>query len=428
MFCRNCGQKATHDGKFCAYCGAPGESDLPEPVGQTNLQSPDRALTGAAGRPSIMAKNFGMVLLVVVSAWLGFHYYTSQPEYSLMQLKAAIDHHDLAMFEKYVDTNSLVSNAVDQTMSWALKEGIGSSSNDSAEGIGAIIGIGIADNFKPQIVSAVLSQLNNFVEKGSLDQKDGTRRDVSGLKDFRLQGKPQVRRDADTAYVTLPLVRDTPKFAANVELKLRKKDSYWQVTEIRNWSDVLDQIRKSASEDASSKQPTGQPEDQQQIQQAELAAPPTNQQIEEPQNASMAPAASGPPTDVAPTTTPNDHSLSEEHKSGSEYEACAKQADSVQGSNSYTFAMKDCAAEETARQDDRLNRTWTALIRRLSTPGLESEKKTLITEERSWIQKKENDCVIEDDGSASRLKAQDCVLEMTRDQADKLEAKLNAIR
>ena len=56
--------------------------------------------------------------------------------------------------------------------------------------------------------------------------------------------------------------------------------------------------------------------------------------------------------------------------------------------NSGTFEQALCYKDEVARQNDKLNETWTHVIERLSP----NRRKALRISERRWIKERDNDC------------------------------------
>ncbi|WNC08320.1 lysozyme inhibitor LprI family protein [Pseudomonas coleopterorum] len=88
-------------------------------------------------------------------------------------------------------------------------------------------------------------------------------------------------------------------------------------------------------------------------------------------------------------------------------------------SNSSTTGMVSCAADETKRQDARLNANYQAGMK-----TLEGTKRTAMRDaQRLWIQFRDADCAVEaglTGGTLDRINAQMCLLKATKVRADTL--------
>jgi uncharacterized protein YecT (DUF1311 family) len=100
-----------------------------------------------------------------------------------------------------------------------------------------------------------------------------------------------------------------------------------------------------------------------------------------------------------------------------DFEACLDKAAGV------TPAMIDCISAELKRQDALLNQNYRKLIATLST----GRRKALQEAQRAWIKFRDTNCDFyydPDGGSASRIDANECLLNATADRAKEL-AQLN---
>lgn len=89
-------------------------------------------------------------------------------------------------------------------------------------------------------------------------------------------------------------------------------------------------------------------------------------------------------------------------------------------SGGVTVTMIDCIAEETERQDARLNKAYKALMASLSAP----RKKQLQEAQRAWLKFRDGNCDFyhdPDGGTLARVSANDCVMNMTAQRARELE-------
>ena len=89
-----------------------------------------------------------ILLVFILIFCIGYWQYTiTKPEYSFWQAKKAVDEHDLMLFDKYVDTELLVENIVDQFIETAITN-IGKKS-EGLEGFDPSMTRDIVVKFKP---------------------------------------------------------------------------------------------------------------------------------------------------------------------------------------------------------------------------------------------------------------------------------------
>jgi len=83
--------------------------------------------------------------------------------------------------------------------------------------------------------------------------------------------------------------------------------------------------------------------------------------------------------------------------------------------------MQQCAADETARQDARLNRNYKAILDQLDSTD---DKDAVRNAQRAWIAFRDADCasyVSMTWGTMSRLEGAQCLTDRTQERADQLE-------
>jgi hypothetical protein len=207
--------------------------DLPQPVWSDRL--PKRVFTSRI----VVA----MSVLVIVAGLVGHLMWTKSPSYSLKQVRRAIVTHDLVTFDKYVDTETLVSRFVDQILAEHLKEQQASDANAEWS---MNLAQGLIQAIKPQLVAGVEQQIKSLVEQGSVtaddELKDDSAVDLVSLfqdsEDTRLDfdGVKGVSRDGNISMVTLAFYQRRIEEELQLEVKMRKLDGYWQVAELPNAS------------------------------------------------------------------------------------------------------------------------------------------------------------------------------------------------
>jgi uncharacterized protein YecT (DUF1311 family) len=99
-----------------------------------------------------------------------------------------------------------------------------------------------------------------------------------------------------------------------------------------------------------------------------------------------------------------------------QYSVCMDKAGGKDGD------MDECVSEEHARQDERLNKNYKALVAAASP----AKKKKLVALQRLWIQYRDANCGIDyepsEGGSLDRLMYRMCLLSTTASRATELTA------
>ncbi len=168
----------------------------------------------------------GVLLVGVVSAGIWW-YWTRTPQYSLRQVGQAIRTHDLVLFEKHVDLDSVTSTFID-----AMLVGEPAPPADNAwEQAGRSLGQGLAVLVKPRLAREMKSRIIEAVERPVQGERPLTYVATEGID---LQGKQAI---ATLRFSTRsgPLV---------LKLRMRNLGSYWQIAEIANAADLRQEQRK----------------------------------------------------------------------------------------------------------------------------------------------------------------------------------------
>jgi len=115
-------------------------------------------------------KKFLTIAIVVTAVVGGIIYwqYTRTPKYSLWQAKKAIEQHDLASFEKYVDVEGVVNSLIDQILEISTEE---TKPQDEWEQLGETIGEGLIMLLKPQLTKILKQQIAEYVETGKFEEE-----------------------------------------------------------------------------------------------------------------------------------------------------------------------------------------------------------------------------------------------------------------
>ena len=193
-----------------------------------------------------MKKLLLLILLLALGAG-GYFYYQSQkqgPKGALVSAAAAVQAHDMATFERYVDVNSVTTHLVDDvTQQGAVLTAL-------VPGGGLLMG-GAMRLLKPTLAKAAHQEVQRFVETGSLESaaaaapKRLVNVSLTGLAgkvvgpDSEFKGIKYSREEGDNAYVGLEITQPKYDTTMVIEVKLRRQGDHWQMTQIMNSGELL---------------------------------------------------------------------------------------------------------------------------------------------------------------------------------------------
>ncbi|GAB2859588.1 hypothetical protein GCM10027044_19800 [Hymenobacter ruber] len=193
-----------------------------------------------------MKKLLLLVVLLALAAG-GYYYYRSLkqgPSGALVSAAAAVQTHDMAMFEKYVDVNSVTTHLVDDVAQQ-------SSILTSLLPGGSLMMGGAMRLLKPALAKAAHQEVQRYVETGSLEAaaaaapKRMVNISLTGLAnkvvspDSEFKGIKYTREEGDNAFVGLEVTQPKYDTTMVVEVKMRRQGDHWQMTQITNSGELL---------------------------------------------------------------------------------------------------------------------------------------------------------------------------------------------
>lgn len=188
------------------------------------------------------------MLLVLAVAGIGYWYYHSfggGPKQSLLQAAYAVQMHDVADFERYVDVGSVTDKLVDQFADQpeALRMG----------GQGSAAMLQALRMLKPVLRRAAQNEVQHYVKTGTLrpDQQGplpggsvvGMAGQVLGAGG-QFKGIRYVQEDGDQALVGIEIAQPAHDTTSVMELKMIDKGDHWQVVEITNTAALIKQAAR----------------------------------------------------------------------------------------------------------------------------------------------------------------------------------------
>ena len=190
-----------------------------------------------------------MLLFVLLLALVGggYYYYRTLkggPSGSLVAAAAAVQTHDMASFEKYVDVNSVTSHLVDDVTQQ-------SAALTSLMPGGSLVMGGALKLLKPALAKAAHNEVQRYVETGSLEAaaaaapKRLVNISLTGLAskvvspDSEFKGVKYTREEGDNAFVGLEVTQPRYDTTMVVEVKMRRQGDHWRLTQITNSAELL---------------------------------------------------------------------------------------------------------------------------------------------------------------------------------------------
>jgi len=193
----------------------------------------------------------GAVITVLVGVAV-YWQWTRLPPYSFWQAKKAVERHDLTSFEKYVDVEGLASSTVDQLIENSYKQR--PEPNDPWSKLGESMARGLVQLMKPRLVAAVKEQVVRFVEKGDFGPRksdsDGPQVSLKEIgkktvgEKSKFQGIEYVKKQGSIAILGLKFLNAQDNAAVILDMKMRDRGGYWQITELSNFPEFLGKLDK----------------------------------------------------------------------------------------------------------------------------------------------------------------------------------------
>jgi len=175
------------------------------------------------------------LVLLVVTVISGFTWYKGTIGYSLQQVKKAVEKNNYVLFEQYVDVDAFSESFADQLVETALKSDEDIGGDDGWEALGMAFAAGMAEVFKPTLISQVKRQTKQLVTEGAaIDSILDTTLTSSKFISI-LSKNTKIQKAKNAAALTAMVPQDSYDTTLAVELKLVRADDQWKITE---WSNV----------------------------------------------------------------------------------------------------------------------------------------------------------------------------------------------
>ena len=188
---------------------------------------------------------------VLIAGAVGYKYWISTPQYSLLQAKSAFEAHDLKRFEKFVAFDECADSLSDDVVGEAVRQLKQAPVELNPFGeVGQKMAQGLLMMVKPALSAAVKKAGREFVSTGQIASipgaGSGSSINVAKIKDnlvkrgVRFEGVENVNVEGDKASVEL-LFNNNQTRELPVQLEMRRVEGGWQVSK---WKNATAWIRK----------------------------------------------------------------------------------------------------------------------------------------------------------------------------------------
>ena len=183
-------------------------------------------------------------ITIIVIGLFGYNYWINTPQYSLLQIQKSVDTKDRFLFDKYVDTNGIIKEVVEDLSEIFIEE---MDTQDSAELYffdPQILAAGLVSLFKPAIENAIERSFDEFCE----DEVETVESNMDFNNNIDSFEVAYLKRDGKIAKLVLEAEDPDSEEIIKLEFKLNKTENYWRITQISNLEDILRQNMEQVEE------------------------------------------------------------------------------------------------------------------------------------------------------------------------------------
>ena len=187
-----------------------------------------------------MQKNITTIattITIIVIGVFGYNYWINTPQYSLLQIQKSVDTKDRFLFDKYVDTNGIIKEVVEDLSKIFIEEMDTQGSSELYFFDPQILATGLISLFKPAIENAIERGFDEFWED-EVETIESTAELKNNIESFEIS---YIKREGKIAKLVLEAEDPDSGEITKLEFKLNKTGNYWRITQISNLEDILKQ-------------------------------------------------------------------------------------------------------------------------------------------------------------------------------------------
>ena len=194
-----------------------------------------------------MKKNItiSLILLFFAASLIAFQTWKTSPKYSLLKVLDSVEKKDSYTFEKYVDTERLISDILDVYIRWSAEIAYEDEYEYSLFDSSSLFE-GIAETFKPVLVTGIKNQIRDLIENEDTAFENETIESFNYIfSNFELLSI--TRNDLTTEIIfSFDSIGDLPRI---IVFEQRKFENYWRITRIKNIEDFLENFSEDLIND-----------------------------------------------------------------------------------------------------------------------------------------------------------------------------------
>ena len=176
-------------------------------------------------------------ITIIFIGVFGYNYWINTPQYSLLQIQKSVDTKDRFLFDKYVDTNGIIKEVVEDLSKIFIEEMDTQGSSELYFFDPQILATGLVSLFKPAIENAIERGFDEFWED-EVETIESTAELKNNIESFEIS---YIKREGKIAKLVLEAEDPDSGEITKLEFKLNKTGNYWRITQISNLEDILKQ-------------------------------------------------------------------------------------------------------------------------------------------------------------------------------------------
>ena len=175
------------------------------------------------------------IFIIIVG---GYNFWINTPQYSLLQIQKSVDKKDRDLFNKYVDTNGIIEELVEDVSKLFIEEMDMQQSPEYPFFEPQALVTGFVSLFQPAIEDAIEESFDDFwedeIETIEIDKSKTDLEDKISL--FQMS---YLIKEGKVAKLGLESEDPETGEILKIEFKLNKTDNYWRITKIANLEELL---------------------------------------------------------------------------------------------------------------------------------------------------------------------------------------------
>lgn len=177
------------------------------------------------------------IIVIFITIAGSYNFWINTPQYSLIQIQKSVATKDRFLFDKYVDTNEIIKEVVEDLSKIFIEELDTQESSEYSFFDPQVLAAGLVSLFQPAIENAIEDGFDEFWE----DEVEIVESKSDPKNNFDSFEVSYLKRDGKIAKLGLEGEDPDSGETIKIEFKLNKIENYWRITQISNLEDILKQ-------------------------------------------------------------------------------------------------------------------------------------------------------------------------------------------